>query len=110
MILPELHHTRDIARRVDAADVVEISDIKTSINAPCQSHWCQQLVALSLPVAAGARDASAAPVPHDSGDHRRLERDELILPIPFIKNAWETKRISVIDLKTWCTFVICNWD
>lgn len=91
MTLPELHDTRDIARWVDASDVVEISDVQTSVDAPSQSHRRQQLVALGLPVAAGTRDASAPPVPHDSGDHRGLQGDELVLPAAFVKNAWEKK-------------------
>lgn len=91
LILPEFHDTCDIARWVDASDVVKIADIKTSIDAPSQSHWCQQFVALGLSITAGARDASAPPIPHDSGDHRGLERDELVLSTAFVKNAWETK-------------------
>lgn len=98
-ILPELHDTRDIARWVDAPDVVEIADVQASIDAPCQSHRRQQLVALGLPITAGARDASAPPVPHDGGDHRGLERDELVLPAAFVKNAWETKQQLFAGIK-----------
>ena len=100
MISPELHDTCDIARRVDAADVVEISNIETSIDAPCQSHRRQQLVALGLSVAAGAGDASAPAVPHDSGDHRGLEGDELVLPAAFVKNAWGTEQRLLGGVKT----------
>lgn len=86
-VIPELHDTRDIARWVDSSDVVEISDVQTSVDAPCQSHWRQQLVTLGLPITAGAGDASSPPIPHNSGDHRGLERDELVLPATFVKNA-----------------------
>lgn len=98
LILPQLHDTCDIARWVNAPDVVEISDVQTSIDAPCQSHRRQQLVALGLSITAGARDASASPIPHDSGDHRGLERDELVLPAAFVKNAWETKQHVFVNV------------
>lgn len=91
-LLPELHDARDVAWRVDAADVVEISHVQTPVDAPRESHRRQQLVALGLPVTARTRDASAPAVAHDSGDHRGLQRDELVLPTPFVKNAWETKK------------------
>lgn len=99
MVLPELHDTCDIARWVDAADVVEIPNIQTSVDAPCQSHRRQQLVALGLPVTAGAGDAPAPAVPHDGGDHGGLEGDELVLPAAFVQNAWETKRRSLGGVK-----------
>lgn len=89
MVLPQLHDTCDIAGRVDAPDVVEISHVQTSIDAPGQSHRRQQLVTLCLAVTAGAGDAPAPPVPHDSGDDGRLEGDELVLPAAFIKDAWQ---------------------
>lgn len=89
MLLPELHDTCHVSRRVDAADEVEIADVEASIDAPGQSDRCQQLVALSLPVTAGTRDAPAPSVPHHRGDHWGLERDELILPAAFVKDAWE---------------------
>lgn len=108
MILPELHDTCDIARRVDASDVVEISDVQTSIDAPRQSHWRQQLVALGLPITAGARDASPPPVPHDGGDHRWLEGDELVLPAAFVKNSWETKQQLFVSVKARLVFDTSN--
>lgn len=92
--LPELHDTCDISRWVDASDVVEVSDVQTSIDAPRQSHGRQQLVPHGLSVTAGARDAPAPPVPHDGGDHRGLERDELILPAAFVKDTCETKPVA----------------
>lgn len=35
LILPQLHDTCDIARWVDAANIVEISNVQTTIDAPC---------------------------------------------------------------------------
>lgn len=97
MISPELHDAGDIPRGVDTSDVVEISHVQTSVDAPRQSHRRQQLVALGLPVTAGTRDASAPPVAHDSRDHRRLERDELVLPAAFVENACETKQAVICE-------------
>lgn len=90
-ILPELHDTCDIARRIDAADVVEIANIQTPIDAPCQRHRRQQLVALGLPITARAWDASPPPVPHNGGNHTGLKRDELVLSAAFVQNAWEKR-------------------
>lgn len=86
-VVPELHNTCDIARWVDASDVVKISNVQAPVDAPRQSHWRQQLVTLGLAITAGARDAPAPPIPHDGGDHRGLEGDELVLPVAFVENA-----------------------
>lgn len=92
---PELHDARDVARRVDAADVVEIADVQTAVDAPRQSHRRQQLVALGLPVAAGAGDAPAPPVAHDGGDDGRLQGDELVLPAAFVEDPWREETAVV---------------
>lgn len=89
-VLPELHDARDVARWVDASDVVKVANVQASVDAPRQRHRCQQLVTLGLAVTAGAGDTPAPAVPHDGGDHRGLEGDELILPVAFVEDAWET--------------------
>lgn len=91
-VLPELHDTCDIARWVDASDVVKIANVQAPVDAPRQRHRCQQLVTLGLAVTAGARDTPAPPVTHDSGDHRGLEGDELVLSVAFVEDAWKKRR------------------
>lgn len=93
-VLPELHDTCDIARWVDASNVVKIANVQAPVDAPCQCHWCQQLVTLGLAVTAGTRDTPAPPITHDSGDHRGLEGDELVLPVAFVEDAWKKKKTS----------------
>lgn len=88
---PELHDAGHVARRVDAADVVEVSHVQAAVDAPGQGHGRQQLVALRLPVAAGAGDAAAPPVAHDGGDDGRLQGDELVLPAAFVQDAWRQR-------------------
>lgn len=87
---PQLHDAGDVAWWVDAADVVEISHVQASVDAPRQSHRRQQFVAQGLAVAAGARDAPAPAISHHCGNDRRLQRDELVLPAAFVQNTCHT--------------------
>lgn len=91
MNLPELHYTGDVSWREDTTDVVKISHVQTSVDAPGQGHGRQQLIAQSLSVAAGTGDAPAPAIPHDGGDDGRLQWDELVLPTAFVQNTWETE-------------------
>lgn len=91
MVLPELHDTCDIAGGVDASDIVEISHVEAPIDTPRQSHGRQQFVTLGESITAGAGDAPAPAVPHDSGDNGRLEGDELVLSAAFVKNPCRKK-------------------
>lgn len=102
-VLPELHDAGDIAGRVDASDVVEISHVEAPIDPPRQSHGRQQFVTLGKSITAGAGDAPAPAVPHDRGDNGRLERDELVLSAAFVKNPCRTKCSHYY----WC--VIPRW-
>lgn len=61
-LLPQLHDTGHIPRREDPPYVVEVSDEKATICSTGQSQGRQQLVALCLPVTAGAGDAAAAAI------------------------------------------------
>lgn len=88
---PELHNAGDVARRVDAPDVVEIAHVEAAIDAPRQGKGRQQLVAQGLAVAAGARDATAPTVPHHCRDDGRLQRDELVLTAAFEEDTWENR-------------------
>lgn len=60
--LPQLHDTAHIPRGEDPPDVVEVSHKDAAIGSAGQSQGGQQLVALRLPVTAGAGDAAAAAV------------------------------------------------
>lgn len=86
-ISPELHDACHVPRGVDPADEIEIANVEAAIDAPGQSNRRQQLVALGLPVTAGAGNAPAPSVPHHGGNHWRLEGDELVLPAAFVQDA-----------------------
>lgn len=90
--IPQLQDVGDIPRGEDPSDVVEISHIEAPVRATRQGHRGQELVAVSKAVAAGAGDASPAPIAHDTPDDRGLLRHELVLSIPFVQDAWDKDR------------------
>jgi len=57
-LLPQLHDTGNIPGGEDPPDVVEVSNEDAAICSAGQSQRRQQLVALCLPVTAGAGDAA----------------------------------------------------
>lgn len=61
-LLPQLHDTGDIPRGEDPPDVVEVSNEDAAICSAGQSQGRQQLVALCLPITAGAGDAAATSI------------------------------------------------
>lgn len=85
--IPQLQDVGDVPRGEDPADVVEISHIEAPVGATRQGHGGQELVAVSKAVAAGAGDASPAPIAHDAPDDRGLLRHELVFSIPFVQDA-----------------------
>ena len=60
--IPELHDAGHIARGEDPPDVVEVSNEDAPLGTAGQGQRGQQLVALGLPVTAGAGDAAPAAV------------------------------------------------
>lgn len=86
--IPQLQDVGDVPRGEDPSDVVEVSHIEAPVGATREGHGGQELVAVSKAVAAGAGDASPAPVAHDAPDDRGLLRHKLVLPIPFVQDAW----------------------
>lgn len=87
--IPQLQDVGDIPRREDPSDVVEVAHVEAPIGATREGHRGQELVAISKAIAAGARYASPAPVAHDASDDRWLLRYKLVLPIPFVQDAWD---------------------
>lgn len=104
--LPQLQDVGDVPGGEDPSDVVEISHVEAPIRATGQGHGGQELVAVSKAIAAGAGDASAAPIAHDAPDDRGLLRHKLVLTIPFVQDAcdedreqnqrWSRKRLSAV--------------
>lgn len=90
--IPQLQDVGDVPRGEDPSDVVEISHIEAPVGATGEGHGGQELVAISKAIAAGAGDASAAPIAHDAPDDRWLLRHELVLSIPFVQDAWDKDR------------------
>lgn len=87
--IPQLQDVGDIPRGEDPSDVVEVPHIEAPVGAAREGHGGQELVAISKAVAAGAGDASPAPVAHDAPDDRWLLRHKLVLPVPFVQDAWD---------------------
>lgn len=92
--IPHLQDVGDISRGEDPSDVIEVSHIEAPIGATGEGHGGQELVAISKTVAAGAGDAPPAPVAHDAADDRGLLGHELVLPIPFVQDAWDKERCA----------------
>lgn len=59
---PQLHDAGDVPRGEDPPDVVEVSDEDAAVGSAGQRERRQELVALRLPVTAGAGDAAAPAV------------------------------------------------
>ena len=103
--IPQLQDVGDVPGGEDPSDVVEISHIEAPIRGTGQGHGGQELVAISKAIAAGAGDASTAPIAHDAPNYRGLLRHKLVLPIPFVQDAcdkdreqnhqWSRKRLSL---------------
>lgn len=88
---PELHDTGDIAWRIDASDVIEVTNKQAPINAPCESNRSQEFVSLRLPITARTGDASASAIPHYGADDGRKLGEEDVLTVSFIQDPWDTR-------------------
>ena len=82
--IPQLQDVGDIPRGEDPPDVVEISHVEASVRATCEGHGGQEFIAIGKAIAAGAGDASPAPIAHDAPDDGWLLRHKLVLPISFV--------------------------
>lgn len=101
---PQLQDIGDIPRGEDPSDVVEISHIEAPVRATRESHGGQQLVAIGKAIAAGAGDAPPAPVAHDAPDDRWLLGYELVLPIPFVQDAWNKESAELPGVQEMALF------
>lgn len=106
--IPQLQDVGDVPGGEDPSDVVEISHVEAPVGAAREGHGGQELVAVGKAVAAGAGDASPAPVAHDAPDDRRLLRHKLVLPVPFVQDAWDKDRRTE-SLMEQETALPCGW-
>jgi hypothetical protein len=92
--IPQLQDAGDVSRGEDPADVVEVSHIQAPVRATGEGQGGQQLVPISEAVATGAGNTSSASIAHGAADDRRLLRHKLVLPVPFVQDAWDKERES----------------
>lgn len=88
LISLEFQYGSGVPVRMDPTDEVEVPDVKGTIGAAGQSHWCEQHhVPCSTAAARTTGDAPVKTVAHHSADYRRLLGQEDILPISFVKHS-----------------------
>lgn len=90
LISLEFQYGSGVSVRMDPTDEVEVPDVKGTIGATGQSHWCEQHhVPCSAAAARTAGNAPVKPVAHHSADYRRLLGQVDVLPISFVKDSWQ---------------------
>lgn len=96
---PELQDADGESVGQNPADVVEITDIHTSIRTAGQSDWSKQFLLHGRAVAVRTRDCSDRPSPHHCGDDQRLLGNKDILSITFMKDTCGREKKQNIRLK-----------